>query len=114
MKWIYHSQVFTVLTILTNYSVDVTVTVDTCVNCSIYIFGFYDFFCYSVGLYIFEPLKYLMKPESINSIDTVNSLSLCMCSLILFFHVFVKHKWDLKLKYVLVALVFSPNFYFVH
>ena len=35
-----------------------------------------------------------------------------MKGLVLFFHVFVKHKLDLRFKYVLVALVFlSSNFY---
>ena len=42
---------------------------------------------------------------SIKSIDTTNFLFFLVTFLILFFNVFVKHKRDLKFKYVLVALV---------
>ena len=47
MKLIYDSQVFTeFLTILTKYSVDVTVTVDKSLNCSVYIFTYVYMFIY--------------------------------------------------------------------
>ena len=53
-----------------------------------------------------------MTSGSIKSIETTNSLLLWVPFLILFFHVFVKHKGDFRLKYVLVAFVFhSSNFY---
>ena len=47
MKLIYDSQVFTeFLTILTKYSVDVTVTVDKSLNCSVYILTYVYMFIY--------------------------------------------------------------------
>ena len=53
-----------------------------------------------------------MKSGSIKSIETTNSLFLWVSFLILFFHVFVKHKRDFRLKYVLAAFVFlSSKFY---
>ena len=65
-----------------------------------------------VLLYILGLLKYLMTSGSIKSIDTTNSLFLWVPFFILFFHVFVRRKRDLRLKYVLVAMVFlSSNFY---
>ena len=48
---------------------------------------------------------------SIKSIETTNSLFLWVPFLILFFHVFVKHKRDSRLKYVLVALVFHSQIF---
>ena len=63
-------------------------------------------------MYIPWPLKCLMTSGSINSMETTNPLFLWVPFLILFFHVFVKHKRDLRLKYVLIAFVFlSSNFY---
>ena len=93
-------------------SVGVTVAVSKYVNGSIYFFGFYDFLWFTLDLHILEPLKCLMAYGSINIIETTNPLFLWIPFLILFFHVFVKHKRDLRLKYVLIAFVFlSSNFY---
>ena len=81
-------------------------------NSSIYFFDFYDFLWFTLDLYILGPLKCLMTCGSINSTETTNPLFLWIPLLILFFHVFVKHKRDLRLKYVLIAFVFlSSNFY---
>ena len=101
------------LTILPNSSVGVTVAVDKYVNNSIYFFGSYDFLWFTLGLYILRPLKCLNTSGSIKSIETTNSMFLWVSFLILFFfHVFVKHKRDLWLKYILVAFVFlSSKFY---
>ena len=53
-----------------------------------------------------------MTSGSINSIEATNPLYLWVPFLVLFFHVFVKHKRDLRLKHVLIAFVFlSSNFY---
>ena len=88
------------------------VAVDKYVNSSIYFFVFYDFLWFTLNFYILGPLKCLMTSGSIKSIETTNSLFLWVSFLILFFHVFVKHKRDLKLKYVLVVFVFlSSKFY---
>ena len=74
---------------------------------------FYDFLWLTLDLYILGPLKCLMTSGSIKSIDSTNSLYLWVAFLILFFHVFVKHKRDLRLKYVLSAFVFlSSKYYF--
>ena len=100
------------LTILRNCFVSVTVAVDKqYVKSSISISGFYDFLWFTVDFFILGPLKCLMTSWSIKSIHTTNSLFLWVPFLIQFFHVFVKHKCDLRL-YVLFALVFlSSNFY---
>ena len=53
------------------------------------------------------------KSGSIKNIENTNSL-LCgfLFNSVFFVHVFVKHKRDLRLKYILVAFVFlSSNFY---
>ena len=97
------------LTILPNCSVGVTVAVDKYVNSSIYFLGFYDFLWFTLDLYILGSLKCLMTSGGIKSIETTNSLFLCVSFLILFFHVFVKHKRDLRLKYVLLAFVFLSS-----
>ena len=57
-----------------------------------------------------------MTSGSIKRTEITDSLFLWVSFLILFFHVFVKHKRDLRLKYVLVAFVFlSSKFYlFTH
>ena len=99
------------LTILPNCSAGVTVTVDNYVKNSIYNFDFYNFLWFTLDLHILGSLKCLMTSGSIKSIKATN---LCFYGsfLMLLFHVFVKHKRDLRLKYVLVALVFvSSNFY---
>ena len=59
------------------------------------------------------PSKCIMTSGSIkNIITTTSALFLWVPFFILSFHAFVKHKRDLRLKYVLVALVFlSSNFY---
>ena len=75
-------------------------------NSSIYNFGFHDFLWFTLDLYILEPLKYFMKSGSIKSIETTNFLFLWVPFLILFFHVFVNHKLDLRLKYILIAFLF--------
>ena len=81
-------------------------------NSSIYFFVFYDFLWFTLDLYMSESLKCLMTSGSIESIETTNSLFLWVSFLFLFFHVFVKHKRDLRLKYVLVTFVFlSSKFY---
>ena len=65
-----------------------------------------------LDFYILGPLKCLMTSGSIKSIENIDSLFLWVTFLILFFHVLVKHKRDLRFKYVLVAFVFrSSNFY---
>ena len=100
------------LIILRNCSVGVTLAVDKHVNSSIYFFGFYDFLWFTLNLYIPEPLKCLMTSGSIKSIETTNSQFLWVSFLFLFFHVFVRHKHDLRVKYVLVDFVFlSSKFY---
>ena len=92
--------------------IGVTLVVDKYVNSSIYFFGFYYFLWFTLALYILGPLKCLMTFESINSIETTNPLFLWVPFLILFFHVFVKYKHDLRLKYVLIAFVFlCSSFY---
>ena len=53
-----------------------------------------------------------MTSGSIKSVETTNSLFFWVSFLILFFHVFIEHKRNLRLKYVLVAFVFlSSKFY---
>ena len=100
------------LTILPNCSVGVTVAVDKYVNSSIYYFRYYDFLWFTLDLYILGSLKCLITSGSIKSIMITNSLFLWFSFLILFFHVFLKHEHDLRLKYVLVAFVFlSSKFY---
>ena len=85
--------------------------VDKHVSSSIYISGFYDFLWFMLDLYIIAPLKCFMTSASIKSIETTNSL-FCGSLLNFFFHVFVKFKHDLRLKYVLVASIFLfSNFY---
>ena len=81
---------------------------------SIYVFGFYEFLWFALDLYILRlSLKCLMTSGSIKSKETTSSLFLRIPFLILFFLVFVKHKRDSKLKYVLAASVFlSSIFYF--
>ena len=65
-----------------------------------------------LNLYILGPLKCLMTFGSIKSIEMTNSLLLWVSFLILFFHVFLKHKHDLRVRYVLVTFVFlSSKFY---
>ena len=65
-----------------------------------------------LDLYILGPLKCLMTSGSIKSVETINSLFFWVSFLILFFHVFIEHKRNLRLKYVLVAFVFlSSKFY---
>ena len=112
-RGLYENQVFTkFFTILPNCSVGVTAAVDKYVNSSIYFLCFYDFLWFTLDLYLLGPLKSLMIFGSIKSIETTNSLFLWVPFLILFFHVFVKHKRDLRLKYVLVAFVsLSSNFF---
>ena len=100
------------LAILPNCSVGVTVAVDKYVNSSVYYFLYYEFLWFTLDLYILGSLKCLMTSGSIKSIMITNSLFLCVYFLILFFHVFLKHEHDLRLKYVLVAFVFlSSKFY---
>ena len=70
------------LKILPNCSVGVTVAVDTYVNSRIYFFSFFDFFWFTLDLYILGPLKCLMTS---GSIVTANSLFLWVSLLILFF-----------------------------
>ena len=82
-------------------------------NSSIYIFGFYDLLCFTLDFYILGPLKCLMIPRSIKRIETTNSLFLWVPFLILFLHVFVKYKCDLRLKYVLASLVFLSSIFFL-
>ena len=50
-------------------------------------------------------LKCLMTP-GVERIETTNSLLLWVSFLNLFFHAFVKHQRDLRLKYVLFAFAF--------
>ena len=72
----------------------------------------YDFLWFTLDLYILGPLKCLMTSGSIKNIETTNFLFLWVSFLILFFHVFVKHKRDFRLKYVLATFVFlSSKFY---
>ena len=53
-----------------------------------------------------------MTSGSIKSIDTTGCFFLWVPFLILFFHVFVKHKRDLRLKYVIVpSVLLFLNFY---
>ena len=113
MRGLCDKQCFTnFLTVLPNCSVGVTVAVDKYVNNSIYFFGSYDFLWFTLDLYILRPLKCLNTFGSIKSIETTNSMFLWVSFLILFFHVFVKHKRDLWLKYILVVFVFlSSKFY---
>ena len=86
-------------------SVDKYAAIEKYVNSSIYNFGFYDLW-FTLDLYILGPLKYFMKSGSIKSIETTNFLFLWVPFLILFFHVFVNHKLDLRFKYVLIAFLF--------
>ena len=61
-------------------------------------------------MYIPGPLKCLLTSGSIKTIDTTNSLFLRVPFSV--FYIFVKHKRNLRLKHVLVALVFRClNFY---
>ena len=60
------------LTILPNYSVGATVAVDKYVNSSIFIFGSYDFLCFTLDLYILGSLKYLITSASVKNIDSTN------------------------------------------
>ena len=101
------------LTILPNCSFGVSVAVNKKILKAIFTFySFYDFLWFTLDLYILGPLKYLMTSGSIKSIETTNSPFLWVSFLILFFHVFVKHERDLRLKYVLFAFVFlSSKFY---
>ena len=72
----------------------------------------YDFLCFTLDLYILRPFKCLTIFGSTKSIEITSSWFLWVPFVILFFHVFVKHKCDLRLKYALVTLVFlSSNFY---
>ena len=81
---------------------------------SIYIFGFYGFLWFTLDLYILElSLKCLMTSGSIKSKETTNSLFLRISFLILFFLVFVKHKSDSRLKYVLAASVSLSSIFYL-
>ena len=73
------------LTILTNCSAGVTVSVDKYVDSSIYFFGFNDFLLFTLDLNILGPLKCLVTSGSIKSIETTNSLFLWAPFLIQFF-----------------------------
>ena len=75
---------------------------------------FINFYAYVrlVHSWVFKMPYDIMTSESIKSISTTNSLFFWVPFLILFFYVFVKHKLNLRLKYVLVSLVFlCSNFY---
>ena len=91
----------------------VNVAVDKYVNNSIYIFGFNDFLWFTLDLQLLGCLKYLITSGSIKNIETTNSLFLWVPLLVLFFHLFLKHKCDLRLKYVLVPLVFLSSIFYL-
>ena len=77
LQGIYDSHVYTeFLSLLMSYSVGVTVAVEKHLSSSIYIFGFYDFLCFTLDLYIVGLFKCLMTSGSIESIDTTSSLFL--------------------------------------
>ena len=68
---------------------------------------FMTFYC----LRFLGSLKYLMTSR-VERIETTNSLFLWDSFLNLFFHAFVKHQRDLRLKHVLLAFaVLSSKFY---
>ena len=82
-------------------------------NSSIYIFVFHDFLYFRLDLYMFGPLKSLMTFGIIKSKATTQLFAFFRSLFTsVFFYVFVKHKRDLRLKYVLVVLVLlSSKFY---
>ena len=78
-------------------------------NSSIYFFVFYDFLWFTLDLYIPGALKCEITSGSIKSIETTNPLVLWASFLILFVHVFVKHKRHLRSNYFFVAFVFLSS-----
>ena len=57
-------------------------------------FIFMTIFYYALDFTIFEPFEYIMKLESLKSVNIVVSMFLGMLFLILFCQVLVKHKHD--------------------
>ena len=94
LRGIFHKQVFTeFLAISPNCFVAVTVAVHKHVNSSIYIFGIYDFLCFTLDLYILGTLKHLLLFVSIENINTTISLFLWIPFLILFLSICKTYTW---------------------
>ena len=64
-----------------------------------------------VKLKVIQTFKKLLKSESVNRSDLINSVYLRLNFSILLSHVFLNHRRDCRLKYMFMCIVFRCSFF---
>ena len=120
VKSAYKANVFNkFLIFLTNFSVNVYVTIDISMN-SLWKSPFWNFqvtdFCnilrHIVKSKVIQTFTKLLKSESVNKNDLINSVYLWLNFSILFSHVFLKSRRDCRLKSIFMCIVFLCSFFY--
>ena len=77
-----------------------------------YVTDFCNILRHTVKLKVIQTFKKLLKSESVNRSDLINSVYLWLNFSILFSHVFLKSRRDCRLKSIFMCIVFLCSFFY--